>query len=382
MTQPPLDYNALMAIAEDRTSQSRGELFGQISTLLVDTHMATSDRERALMVDIIDRLFHDVEMQVRQELSARLSKQNNAPKELITMLANDTIEVAMPILVESDLLRDEELLEIIKHRTQEHQMAIAMRQKVSEVISDALVEAGHEDVVKTLLENPSAQISQATLEYLVEQSERVDLYQNPLLNRADLQPQLAKKMYTFVSETLKKKIVEEFKIDPATIESDLQDSVESIFSAEETDGYARTMELVEAISKSKELTPSLLAKTLGDGEIPLFVGLFSKMTEMPLKAAKKILFDSDGEVFALACKAMGFETHQFSDIYKLVRITRSGSRDVRITEMSHLLSYFEQLKRTTAQNILRSWQRDPGYLDSINKPPGKKGQAKLGKSSG
>ncbi len=382
MTQPPLDYNALMTIAEDRTSQSRGALFGQISTLLVDTHMATSDRERALMVDIIDRLFHDVEMQVRQELSSRLSKQNSAPKELITMLANDTIEVAKPILLESDLLRDEELLEIIKHRTQEHQMAIAMRQKVSEVISDALVEAGHQDVVKTLLENTNAQISQATLEYLVEQSERVDLYQNPLLNRADLQPQLAKKMYSFVSETLKKKIVEEFKIDPATIESGLQDSVESIFAAEETDGYARTMELVEAICKSKELTPSLLSKTLSDGEIPLFVGLFSKMAEMPLKAAKKILFDSDGEVFALACKAMGFETHQFSDMYKLVRITRSGSRDVRITEMSHLLSYFEQLKRTTAQNILRSWQRDPGYLDSINKPPGKKGQAKLGKSSG
>ena len=37
------------------------------------------------------------------------------------------------------------------------------------------------------------------MEYLVEQSKRVDTYQNPLLKRPDLEPDLAKRMYLWVS---------------------------------------------------------------------------------------------------------------------------------------------------------------------------------------
>jgi uncharacterized protein (DUF2336 family) len=247
---------------------------------------------------------------------------------------------------------------------------------VSEVVSNALVEAGHEDVITQLLQNHNAQISQATLEYLVEQSERVDTYQNPLLSRSDLKPEMAKRMFVWVSQTLKQKIVSEFNFPADEIEAMMQDSVEYALTHQSESSFAKTKELVEAIAKSKELTPGLLAKALRDGEIPLFIGLFSKMTELDIASAQKVVFEAEGEVMALACKAIGFETHQFADLYKLIRITRSNSRDVRITEMSHLLSYYEQMKKVTAQNILRSWQRQPDYLDAINqKSARKKNQA-------
>ncbi len=365
--QPSVDLQSLVHLAETKSTEGRNELFGQLSTIMLDGGVTSSDQERAMMVDILNKLLHEVEMQVRQSLSSKLARDAKAPKELVVMLANDTIDVARPILLESDLLNDNELLEIIKHRTQEHQMAVAMRENVSEVVSSALVETGQEDVVTSLLQNPSAQISQATLEYLVEQSERVDSYQTPLLSRADLKPDLAKKMYVWVSDTLRKKIVADYKIDPATIEAAMLESVGDVARDDGADSNKKTMELVEAISKSKELTPGLLAKTLRDGEIPLFVGLFSKMVELDISTMRKIIFEAEGEVIALACKAIGFENHQFSDLYKLIRITRSGSRDVRINEMSHLLSYYEQMKKVTAQNILRSWQRDSSYLDNINK---------------
>ncbi|TAH36187.1 MAG: DUF2336 domain-containing protein [Alphaproteobacteria bacterium] len=363
----PVDLLNLVHLAETKSAEGRNELFGQLSNIMIDGQVTSSDQERAMMVDILNKLLHEVEMQVRQSLSSKLARDAKAPKELVVMLANDTIDVARPILLESDLLNDDELLEIIKHRTQEHQMAVAMRENVSEVVSSALVETGQEDVVTTLLQNPSAQISQATLEYLVEQSERVDSYQTPLLSRADLKPDLAKKMYVWVSDTLRKKIVADYKVDPATIEAAMLESVGDAVRDEGADSNKKTMELVEAISKTKELTPGLLAKTLRDGEIPLFVGLFSKMVELDIATMRKIIFEAEGEVIALACKAIGFENHQFSDLYKLIRITRSGSRDVRINEMSHLLSYYEQMKKVTAQNILRSWQRDSSYLDNINK---------------
>ena len=57
------------------------------------------------------------------------------------------------------MLQDSELIEIVHHRTLEHQLAIAMRRRVSAAVSDALVEEGSPDVIKTLLENPNAAIS-------------------------------------------------------------------------------------------------------------------------------------------------------------------------------------------------------------------------------
>ncbi len=366
--QPPAnELHQLIQLAETKTVQGRNQLFGQLSALMIDQDFQTSDQERALMVDILNKLLHDVEMKVRQRLSITLARDAAAPKELVVMLANDKIDVAKPILLESELLQDGELLEIIKHRTQEHQMAIAMRENISAVVSSALVETGHEDVITALLKNESAAISQATLDYLVEQSERVDSFQNPLLLRSDLRPEMAKKMYRWVSESLKKKIVADFKIDPSKIDAALEQAAPEIEKADGEENSRKTQALVDAIASSKELTPGLLAKALRDGEIPLFVGLFGKMCDLDAASMQKIVFDAEGEVIALACKAIGFETHQFSDLYKLIRLTRGAGQDARVNEMTQLLNYYEQMKKTTAQNILRSWQRNPAYLDSVNK---------------
>jgi uncharacterized protein (DUF2336 family) len=119
------------------------------------------------MTDILNKLVTEFETELRQQLAERLSDSKSAPRNLVLALANDEIVVARPILLKSGVLRDPELIEIIHHRTLEHQLAIAMRTSVSEVVSDALVETGNTDVVKTLLQNPNARITEATMAYLV-----------------------------------------------------------------------------------------------------------------------------------------------------------------------------------------------------------------------
>ena len=57
-------------------------------------------------------------------------------------------------------------------------------------------------MIVTLLCNQSANFSQEVLAHLVEESERVDRYQRPLLHRQELPAQLAKKMYGWVSDAL------------------------------------------------------------------------------------------------------------------------------------------------------------------------------------
>lgn len=185
----------LLDLARDRSVNARQELVDTVSGLFFDQGQTVSDQERTLMVDILRHLIHDVEMSVRKKLAERLADRPDVPRDLIVSLANNVIEVAHPILANSTVLHDMELIEVIRVRTSEHQLVIAMRRQVSEPVTDALIETGNVNVIGRLLENPNVDILQAAMAYLVEQSRQVDVYQKPLLNRADLGPALASRMY-------------------------------------------------------------------------------------------------------------------------------------------------------------------------------------------
>ena len=100
------------------------------------------------------------------------SQELDKRQALIVELANDEIEVAHPILVQSEVLRNAELIEVIRHRTMEHRLAIAMRRSVAPDVSDALVDSGEDEVIERLLENKGAEISAGTMERIVDLSEK------------------------------------------------------------------------------------------------------------------------------------------------------------------------------------------------------------------
>jgi len=132
----------LFELARDKTAQGRKALLATVHDLFLVRGDTLTDRERFLMNDILRNLVKDVEDTVRRALADQLAKRKDAPRDVVLSLANDKIEVAYPILLQSQVLRDLELVEIIHHRTLEYQLAIAMRETVSETVSEALVATG------------------------------------------------------------------------------------------------------------------------------------------------------------------------------------------------------------------------------------------------
>ena len=123
--EPSLNVGDLLELARDKSIEGRTRMVAIVGDLFFDTQTVLTDRERGLMTDILRQLIHDVEMSVRKLLAQRLATEPFAPRELVVSLANDDYEVAHPILVESVVLQDIELIEIIRHRSLEHQLAIA-----------------------------------------------------------------------------------------------------------------------------------------------------------------------------------------------------------------------------------------------------------------
>jgi uncharacterized protein (DUF2336 family) len=360
-----VDGEHLFRLARDKTVAGRRALVATVGDLFFDRKDALSDRERALMTEILRQLIHDVEIEVRQALAHRLARERSAPTELVVMLANDRIEVAHPILLHSEILDDDELIEIIHHRTLEHQLAIAMRREVSERVADALVERGDVGVIKALLENPQSHISQAAIAYLVEESKRVDTYQNPLLRRSELGPALARRMYGWVSAALRRYILENFPIDPRALEDHLDETTARLARREEPRRAAET--LATELSQTRTITPTLLIDTLRHGEIALFQAMFAEFTGLPALLVRRIVFEPGGEGLAIACRAAGIDAAGFTSIFVLSRKARHDSA-LAPGEVTRIVAFFSKIRPEHARRVLQTWHSGRGHLKRIAEP--------------
>jgi uncharacterized protein (DUF2336 family) len=361
------ELSELLALAREKSASGRKQLMDAVADLFCENQTVLSDRERALMTDILHQLVHDVEMSVRRTLAERLAVHPAAPRDLIVELANDQIEVAHPILMGSNVLHDTDLVEIVHHRTLEHQLAIAMRKNINESVTEALVEAGNEDVVKTMLENPSARVSRATMEYLVEQSKRVDTYQNPLLKRPELEPALAKRMYLWVSAALRTHIVGKFSVDSSALDETIESAIEDAIANHQA-SHARPnkpAELADRLMEEGKNTPRLLIQLLRQGEVPLFEALFARMSGIRVRLLRRLLFEPGGEALAIVSRAVGIEKSDFATIYMLTRRAHASDRVTNPRDLSKVLEFYDRLKPDVSKKVLSRWQRTSEYLNAL-----------------
>jgi uncharacterized protein (DUF2336 family) len=363
-----IDAEYLLNLARTKSSEGRRELAAIIADLFENQSETLTDRERKLMFDIMHSLVHEVEISVRKSFVDLLDSLPDTPPGLLRDLANDEIDVAYPLLTKSSLLRDADLIDIIRARTREHQLAIALRSDVSEDVTDALVETEDESVIEKLLHNQNARISEATMAYLVEQSRRVDTFQEPLLKRHDLKENLAERMFMWVSAALRQYIVERYELDSETIDALLEQAARQGFASDalESPASVKTRELVAAMREDGAVTPGMLVAALSDGEVPLFMSLFAELVGISDQLTSRIVFEEGGEGLAIACKSVDMSEMQFSLIFRLSRRARPAAKAPMIKKVTHeLLELYGNMSQEAALKVVRRWQRGSDFLAAI-----------------
>ncbi len=347
-----LSAQHLVTLARDASPPARSALVEAVTDLPGSGDETTTQREREIMFDILRRLVHDTEMAVRRTISTRLAQMPDAPRDLVRLLANDKIEIAYPILTTSRVLEDEDLVDIVKYRTFEHQLAVSIRSNLSESVSDSLVEAGNKNVIKCLLQNSTAKISRTTMEYLVEQSEREDIFREPLVHRRDLDKDLAERLFGWVSDSLRQIIIKDWKLDEKTVTQLLATSSATQWPSQE----ART----RLPSKSDQglLSQQAMLRVLKNADIALFMSMFARKTGLQENFIKRIFYDSSGLALAAACKFAKFDKDTFRTMYTYARHARQGSTHNGV-KLQKALKYFDEKTPEQVDKIARNWQIHP-----------------------
>jgi uncharacterized protein (DUF2336 family) len=366
--EPNPDLENLLTLARDTSRRSRASLAAALGDLFVDGERTLTERERALMTEILHKLVRDMEWRVRARLADRLAGAPQAPPELVRELARDDAEIAAPVLLHSPLLRDADLIAVVQHRTRQHQLAVAQRPDVSERVSDALVETGDADVIVTLLRNPQARISEATTAYLAEQAKRVDKLQEPLIAREELTPELARRLYWYVSAALRQRILARHPIPAAALDDALETVVGELADARGTAEAGPTPSawvLADRIAESRGIDVALLLKTLRAGEMPLFEALFGRFTGLRPPRLQYALYDGDGRMLAVIARAMDMARTDFVPLYLLTRYDGHARQETAGNNLWGVLRLFDAVPGSAARTLLDRWRRDPAYIDAI-----------------
>lgn len=360
-------FNAesLMLLAREKSAESRSRLSEIIVDLFDNQASVLTERQRTLMYGILQTVINDIESSVRQAVAGRLALMDDVPRELVSQLANDEAKIAFPILSKSGLLRDTDLVEIVKLRTEEHMLTITMRKSISEPVSQALIDSGHEPVIISLLKNSNAKISETTMEYLVEQSKRVDSFQEPILNRDDLNPQLAKRMFLWVSAALRQHIVAAFSLDNSTVDELLEQITADEVLSKASPQKRKVEELADALKEEGLVTVDMLLTALNEGEVPLFIALFSKVTKLREHLVQRLLFEQGGEGLAITCKAIGMSTEEFTRLFELSNVAKAGTQADIDKRLPLVTSFYEATPRKAAIDVLRLWHRGSDYLGAL-----------------
>lgn len=366
-----VELSSLMTLSKDSSKAARRRLFENMSGLFLSEEDRFNEQERAHISDIMTKLVADVELSVRATLAKNLSTSDQAPAELIALLANDDIFVARPILTQSRVLMEKDLLSVIELRSKEHLLAITEREDISPIISDLLIEYGDEDVIEQLIGNNDAEISKSALALLVEESKRVDRFQEPLLARHDLPTDLAHKMFWWVSAALRRHIIKTFEIDAHFLDVQLENSTRENINESAAPAFGETHadRLAAHLAAKNELTEKTLIQSLKSRQLRLFVAGLSIKTGLDTATLSRFVHDKNAEAMAVVCKSLEFDRNSFSAVFLLTRrgggMSNSGKMAVNPAEIEAVMKFYDKLTAGNAKSVVEHWKLDSGYLEAI-----------------
>jgi len=163
-------FSTFRVLNGDSNIVERDQLFRNMAQLYSYVSDRCDDEQVAQYDEVLCQLAELVETEARAHVAKLLAPLDRAPGNVVVKLANDEIQVAQPLLEFSNVLSDDDLIEIVMNQSEDHRVAIAGRQQVTERVGDAIVEHGQTASVQRLVRNANAELGPQVLGRLVERA--------------------------------------------------------------------------------------------------------------------------------------------------------------------------------------------------------------------
>jgi uncharacterized protein (DUF2336 family) len=331
------------------TPESRTRALWHTTDLLIAGRY--SDDEIWTFGEVIGRLADEIEVAARAQLARRLARFDNAPVNIIHKLAfDDEIEVAGPILQESERLESYALVANACLKSQSHLLAISKRKSLEEAVTDVLVTRGNQEVVKSVATNDGARLSEFGFLHMVQRAEGDSILAEQLGLRKDIPRHIFQQLIAKASNDVKKRLEGER---PAMVEqiqstvTDVAGALQSRFGPVSRQHFV-AKRVVATQHRQGNLNESSICGYAQSHKLEeVTIGL-SLLCSLPGDVIERALLDKNREMLLILAKALDFSWATTMALLFL------GAKDHRITakDLNSLESEFGRLNVKTSRSVL------------------------------
>lgn len=341
----------LQALATDTSSEKRRELLSEISDLFLTDSELHSDRELLLFRDVLMRMLDLVDSDARKMFSNASANNTSLPRDLALRLANDEIDVAEPILQQSSVLTDTDMISITRDKGDDHRVAIARRENLSEPLTDALLEHGGQPVWQEVSGNKGAQFSEDGMARMIDRAADDAVLRDNLANRQDLSREVAEQLLPILPDDAKDRLTRLFEED--------HDKAEKLLDDAQFKAQAESL-----ATRQDRLDARILIRKIQNGQITLddavqqlaqheqireIALVLSSVADLPESVANNVLLQVKDEPSIVLCRSIGLSDTTFHKI-ALVR-----ARKLRLPDSTahRALAEYKKIDQASAQRAIR-----------------------------
>jgi uncharacterized protein (DUF2336 family) len=310
-----------------------------------------SSDQISLFDDVLQKLSADIEVKARARLARRMARIDNAPPKLIRVLAfDDAVAVAKPVLVHSQQLSDADLIENASTKSQEHLLAIAQRLKLSEPVTNVLVERGDRRVVHRVVRNSGARFSLAGYNKLTNMARRSRKLTLALARRSDLPRQTFLKLLENASAAVRAEL-ESANPQAADVIRETIDDVATRVQQEAREAsrrYAAALRDANRLFNAQPFTEANIHAHAHAQDFERTVIALVKLGPFPVDLVERALLDKGEDMILILAKAAGCSWTTAKELL----LMHIAERNVQPDNLARFFDRYKKLPRETARNIV------------------------------
>lgn len=329
----------------------RVEILTRITDLFVGAAERYSEEQIGVFDDVMARLVGSIEAEARAILAQRLAPIANAPSGVIHILAfDDNIEVARPVLRQSERLDDSALLANANTKSQHHLFAISQRRRLSEAVTDILVQRGDREVVHSVAKNAGARFSDTGFQMLVSHAANDDDLATFVGKRSDIPRQHFLVLLEKASATVRARLTAENPRAGATVKAVVAEVASSIRddTRKASPDFAAAQAAVEQLHRLRRIGEAEVLQYARERKFEETAIALSILCDTPIDVVERALLDPGAEIVLILARVADLSV----TTTKAILLLRAADRGMSAKDLDQALASFNRLQPETARRVL------------------------------
>lgn len=280
-TRAALTDDDIRTLVKGATPDERAVAAQKLCRTIEETKLTPEERDRAQ--EILRVMAVDAAELVRRAIAVTLKNSPVVPRDVAIRLARDVESIALPFLGASPVFTDEDLAEIVRLGGPVRQVVIAKRPRVSQVVTNALVEHGVERAVEAACANDNADFAEQTLQKVIQRFEASERVLAAVAYRNALPVSVTEKLINLVSDSVRDHLLNTQELSPElAMEIAMGARERATIDLVDQAGRAQDVKaFVCHLSKNERLSASLLLRALAHGHMTFFEWGLAELAHVP-----------------------------------------------------------------------------------------------------